>query len=265
MSGTLLKRELKANYKLTLIFMGVLTLYCAMIVSMFDPKLGESLEMMAKSMPELFAAFGMDEAGATLLEFIGNYLYGMLLIGFPMVYIILLSSRLVSRYVDRGSMAYLLATPCRRSKLIATQIAVQLLGMFVLLAYVVGVCIGVSEAAFPGELDIPRFLLLNAGLFGLHVFLGGLCFCSSCLFNDAKYATGIGTALSIAFLLTQMLSQAGEKFEALRYATPFTLFDAKALVAGDETAVYCFLILYVLGAVLFGIGAAVFCKRDIPV
>ncbi len=51
----LLRREIRANYKILLIFCAVFTLYGAVIVGMFDPKLGESLNAMAASMPELFA------------------------------------------------------------------------------------------------------------------------------------------------------------------------------------------------------------------
>ena len=57
MSLTLFKREWKASWKLLAIFLAVLSLYGGMIVSMFDPKLGESLNMMAESMPQIFAAF----------------------------------------------------------------------------------------------------------------------------------------------------------------------------------------------------------------
>ena len=66
---------------------------------------------MAESMPQIFAAFGMGEVGTTLLEFITGYLYGMLFVIFPAVFIIILSNRLVAKYVDNGSMACLLASP----------------------------------------------------------------------------------------------------------------------------------------------------------
>lgn len=101
MSGTLLKRELKINGKLLALFLAVLTLYGGMITSMFDPKLGESLKAMADSMPDLFSAFGMNQSGATLTEFLSNYLYGFLLVVFPMVFLILLANRLLIRYLDR--------------------------------------------------------------------------------------------------------------------------------------------------------------------
>ena len=42
---------------------------------------------------------------------IRDSLYGFLLVVFPMVFLILLANRLLTRYLDRGSIAFLLATP----------------------------------------------------------------------------------------------------------------------------------------------------------
>ena len=67
------------------------------------------------------------------------------------------------------------------------------------------------------------------------------------------------------FLLVQMLSQVGDKFEVLKYATPYTLFAPTDLLAGQGSAVAGVLCLYAAGAVLFGAAIAVFCKRDLPV
>lgn len=115
MSLPLLRRELRANYKMILLFLAVITLYSTVIIAMYDPKLGASLDLMAESWPELFAAFGMTNAGATMLDFVANYLYGFILIAIPMLCLVLIAVRLVARYVDQGSMAYLLATPNTRS------------------------------------------------------------------------------------------------------------------------------------------------------
>ena len=111
MNATLFKKEIKSNWLLLVIFLAVLSVYGSMITMMFNPEMGDSLKMMADSMPDLFAAFGMADVGQTLLEFVSGYLYGMLYVAFPGVFIIILSNRLVSRYVDNGSMAYLLAVP----------------------------------------------------------------------------------------------------------------------------------------------------------
>lgn len=265
LSRTLFIKELRANYKLLLLFMAVLTMYASMITVMFDPKLGDSLKAMMESMPQVFAMVGMENPGTTLGEFFANYLYSFLLVIFPLVFIAVLSNRLVVRYVDQGSMAYLLATPNKRRKIIATQAAGMLWPVLVLVVYVTAVCVALGGALFPGELDVGGFILVNVGLFGLLLFLAGVCFCSSCIFNRSQFATGVGVGLCILFVLLQMISQAGDKFEVLKYATPLTLFDAGGILAGESAAIGSFGVLYGMGIVLFGVGMAIFCKRDIPV
>ena len=69
MSIPLLKREIKSNYKILLLFMGIVTLYSGIITAMYDPEVGTGINAMAESMPEFFAAFGMENPGVTLLDF----------------------------------------------------------------------------------------------------------------------------------------------------------------------------------------------------
>lgn len=143
-----------------------------MIIAMFDPKLGDSLRAMAESMPQLFSAFGMADVGTTLLESIIGYLYGILFTAFPGVFIILLSNRLIARYVDNGSMAYLLSVPHKRSKLAGTQAFFMVACLLTMAVYVTLLILIVSEALFPGKLEKAAFLRVNVGLLGLFLFLG---------------------------------------------------------------------------------------------
>ena len=46
MIGTLLKKEFKANLLILIIFMALLSMYSVIIVAMYDPKLGESMNML---------------------------------------------------------------------------------------------------------------------------------------------------------------------------------------------------------------------------
>ena len=173
MSGALLKKELRANGPLAAIFLGVVTLYGSMITSMFDPKLGDSLNIMMESMPELFAAFGMSNPGASLTQFLANYLYGFLLIALPLVMILLLVQRLLVRYTDRGAMAWLLASPTPRWKLALTQAFVLVAAVVLLVGYMTGLCGVLAQVLFPGELEFDRFALVNLGDLGLLLFFAG--------------------------------------------------------------------------------------------
>lgn len=264
MSFALFRRELRANWRMAVIFAAVLTMYCAMVTSMFDPRLGESLAAMAKAMPQIFAAVGMLGAAGTLTQFLSNYLYGFLLILFPMVMILLLSTRLVARYVDNGSMAYLLATPAPRARIARTQAAVLLGFTAALGLYVTALCILCGQLMFPGALDIKAFVLLNLALLCLHIFYGGICFFFSCVLDDARHATGIPAALLVLFFLMKMLAQMGSQFDFLRYATPFSLFNPEAVLSGSGSALWGALVLVFVGLGLMGAGIEVFKRRDLP-
>lgn len=265
MNLTLYKKEWKSNWILWVIFAAVLTVYACMIVAMFDPKMGDSLKMMADSMPEIFAAFGMADVGQTLLEFISGYLYGILLTAFPAVYIILLSNKLVARYIDNGSMAYLLAVPEKRTKMIRTQVIYSITSLLALQIYIVAVLLIYSQIMFSGELEITAFLRINVGLFGLWMMMGGICFFFSSVFNDTKWASGCSTAFVVYAILVQMISQVGDKFENIKYATPMTLFQVDGLAAGDGSAWVGCLVMYLIGIVFYVTAVQVFARRDLPI
>ena len=241
MSGALLKKELRANGLLVVIFLGVVTLYGSMITSMFDPKLGDSLNTMMESMPELFAAFGMSNPGASLTQFLANYLSGFLLVALPLVMILILVQRLLVRYMERGAMAWLLASPVPRWKLAVTQAFVLVAAVVLLVGYMTGLCGGLAEVLFPGELE----------------------FCSACLFQRSGPALWAGGGLCVAFVLLDMLAGVGEEAEFLRWFTPVTMYDPVALANGEN--IFPLAGLYLGALALFVAGVMVFSRRDICV
>ncbi len=265
MNRTLFAKELRASAFVSIVIAAVLAMYIAMIVSMFDPALGDSLNQMMQSMPDLFAAFGMAKPSTTLLDSMLNYLYGFLLTAFPIVLVLILANKLVVRYVDRGTMAYLLATPASRVRIVGTLAGVMACVLALLMVAVTLLEIGSAELMFPGELDMPGLLRANAGLLGLWLALAGLCFLSACSFSNASLALWGGGGLCIMSFLVQMVSQVGDKFEFMKYATPLTLYDAYGLAANDASAWVGVAVLYGAAIVLFAAGAAVFCRRDLNV
>ena len=176
MSIPLLKTELKSNCKIIVLFLATITMYAGIITAMYDPSLSEGINELAKSMPQFFAAFGMENPGTTLLEFLNNYLYGFILILIPFIYAIIMCYKLVAKYIDKGSMAYLLNTHYSRMQIILTQFVVLLIGLLILIGYATGLIIAASGMLFEGELEITKFLFLNLGLFLLELFLATLCF-----------------------------------------------------------------------------------------
>ena len=264
MSVILFKKEWKNNIRIFLIIAAVLTLYVSIIVAMYDPKLGESLNMMAEVMPQLFAAFGMVDPGLTLLDFITNYLYGFILIVFPFIYTLIMCHRLIVRYIDRGSMAYLLATPHSRVKIVLTQLAVLVSGLIALFTYVLLLILICSLVMIDETIHIFSLIMTQLGLCSLHLLLAGICYLSACCFNEAKVSVGVSAGIGIMFILLDMLSQVSDQIHFLKYFTPLTLFNAKGLQANEGQAWFgCMvLMLLFLGCVI--LACQIFKKRDLP-
>jgi len=263
-SLTLFKREMKANNKLLIIFIYILTLYILSVVYMFNPDSSNAFDIIIKSMPGLMKAFGFVASGNTLIGYIATDLYGMILLMFPVIFYIILANKLLAGYVDRGSMAYLLATPNKRVKIALTQALSLWVSIGILITYATVAIIISSALIHPGKLDISKLILMNVVIYFLHVAISGICFLASCISDDTKRSFTIGAGVPIAFFLIQMLANMGGKLENLKYFTIFTLFNTNDIVAG-KSVVFPVIILVVVAIVLYGIGIYIFSKRDIPV
>ena len=99
------------------------------------------------------------------------------------------------RYLDRGAMAYLLATPNSRTRIALTMVGVMVTILVALMAVVTALEAGFAEALFSGELDMQALMQVNAGLLALWLAMAGLCFLSACLFSNATAALWVGGCL----------------------------------------------------------------------
>ena len=265
LNRTLYKREMKSSIKLLVIFAAVITLYVSIIISLYDPAMMAMLDGFAEIMPELMAAVGMSAGATSLLGVMVSYLYGFILLIFPMVFCILRGNGLIAKYVDRGSMVSLVAAPVKRSTVAFTQMAVLVSGVLLLLIYSTALEFICAAVSFPGELDLAELLALNGGLLCLHLFIGGICFLSSCLFSDTRYSIGFGAGVPTLMYVLQMLANVGGEAEKAKYFTFFTLFDASGIIAKDGGATVGVLVLLMGAVALYTLGIAGFSKKDLHI
>ena len=115
---------------------------------------------------------------------------------------------------------------------------------------------------YPGELASLPFLRLNLSLAALLSLLGSLCFGGVCALPDSRQGLAAGGGLCVLFMLLQMLSQAGEKWEWLQYLTPLTAFDSAAL-ARVEGSMWPALVLFMAALALYAAGVGIFTRRDL--
>lgn len=261
----LFRREMKASVKLLIIFCLIITLYVSCIIWLYDPVTTEMMDRFTEAMPGIMAAVGMTPGASNLLGFMISYLYGFILLIVPMVFSILRGNGLVARYIDMGSMVYLAAAPVKRRTIAGTQMLVLLSGISLLVVYTTVLEIAAAQLLFPGELHLSELLVLNVGLLFLHFLIGGICFCASCTFSETRYSALFGAGIPTLMYIFKMIASVGSGAESIKYFSVFTLFDPNGLVASDGHALVKMLFLLIGAFVIYPVGIAVFCRKDLHI
>lgn len=262
MIKALLKHDLKSNWFLFAVILSIMLMYMSVISMMYDPTSMDAMNDLLSAMPkQLLSAMGFDDLGSTLTEFMASYYYGFIIFMFPMIYCIIISGRLVSRYVDRGSMAYLLACPVKRSRIASTQALFTVLSLILLFGVVAAGGFAFCEASFPGLLELDKYVKLNYNALFLFLAISGICFLCSCSFDEAKVSSALITSIPLGFYVIHMLSNVGEKLSWLKNLTIFSLYDADAIMGGSSVAVQG-LVLLAIAIASYSAGIAIFSRRD---
>ncbi len=266
MNWTLFKASLKANYKVLIIIFLILLMYSSIIIGMYDPASMDAWDAMLSLMPEsLLRAmnFTMDEA--SFLGYIAGYYYGFIIIMFPLIYIAIMGQRMIARFVDTGSMSFLLATPNTRVKVATTQAVYLLISTMVLLLLTALMVMLFGVSMFPGELSIGRFIVLNLNVMALFVLLSGIAFLASAMFNEVRLAVTVGAGVPFGFFIIEMLSGVSDDLSFLKYFTAFTLFNTSKILASDAIVWLHMGILVILGLGCYSLGIYIFHKKDLHI
>lgn len=258
----LFSHGMRSSVRFLLIFAAVITLYVCCILFIYDPQTVEMLDYFADIMPELMAAVGMQSGTTNLLGFMISYLYGFILLVFPMLFCILRANGLIAKYIDQGSIVYLLAAPVKRRQIVLTQMLVFLSSLFALLGYTTVLEFLFAQMRFPGELSLLALLRINLGLLVLHCFLGGIALFSCCAFSGAKWSMLVGAGIPVLMYLFQMIANTAEKLEWARYFSAFSLYDPTGLAESAPSAEIKLAVLLIGSLLLYPGAIAVFCQKD---
>jgi ABC-2 type transport system permease protein len=257
--------DIKQNYGIFAVIIGVMAMYLSIIINMYDPNGLDELIALAKfkMSSDLLTAFGFDIAqNASLISLITSYFYGMLIYFILVIYVIIVGNRMIVEHVNKGTMGYLLSTPHTRTKIASFQAMFFILGIFLLLLLLMLVGIIVSEISFPGLLDIKAFIMLNLGMFLLFGMFSGISFLSSCIFNDTKNALALGAGLPLLFIIINILSNVDPSLNFLQNLTIVSLLKTDTIISGGNYLT-SFLIMFASSFALYFAGIKMFSKRDL--
>lgn len=195
------------------------------------------------------------------------------------ILIVILANSLIADQVDRGSMAYVLSTPTKRSAVTITQMIFMIVVPFIILSIVCATRIGTSFL-FYDEVNVAGILALFGGMYILVEAVCGLCYMGSCLFSQSKKAMAFGGGLAVWFFLASMIGMFGSEnmvntgmgvseLSIFNKLTLVGLYDVNSLstvgTASVDTAfVWKLLVLVAVAIATYAIGAIKFTKKDLP-
>lgn len=260
----LFRENIRMCRKVFLLFTGVLVFAVFLNVGLYHPGAGNGFLPIFKYFPEpILKILGINDWDVSLTGVLGSTLYEFWFLLIPLLFSIWLTVHLFIEPLEKGSMIYALGALGDRKKVIFTKGYVLGFGLFFLI--LTGAVAGIlfSELLFPGELEIPQFLLMNMSVFFLQFFLSGLQFLCVCAGLGKKGWTRLGIWISVAFLGFFLLGKMGGVFQGARYLTIFSLFDAGLALEGDFFMLMILCLLFVLGLGCYGVGMTIFGQQDL--
>ena len=193
--------------------------------------------------------------------------------------IVILANSLIADQVDRGSMAYVLSTPTKRSAVAITQMVFMLVVPLILIGIVGATRIGTSFLFFD-EVNVAGMIALFIGMYILVEAVCGLCYMGSCLFSQSKKSMAFGGGLAVWFFLASMIGMFGSEnmvntgmgvseLSIFNNLTLVGLYDVDALSTigtanVDTSFIWKLLILAAIAVVSYTVGAVRFSKKDLP-
>lgn len=213
-------------------------------------------------------------SGIDMNLIMNNMFYNLAGVLVPMIYCVIVANNLVAAQVDRGSMAFVLSTPTKRSSVVATQSAyliISLAGMFIM-TFLTDIIASVSIGL---EVNYLQIFELNFGLFLLMFALSGICFFFASYFNLTKFSYAASGGLLVVFYINKMIGMFGDpsfaqagmgitQLKAFDYMSLITLLNTNSIFKGTTDFIWQLAILFVIGIITYVAGSEIFKRKDLP-
>lgn len=210
--------------------------------------------------------------------------YGMMTTILPGIYCLVTANKLIASQVDRGSMAYVLSTPIKRSTVVFTQIVFLVTSLVAMFGIQTLVHIGVNAAKplsmslalgngsmiapVAGNLTSLMILQVNLSALVVCIALAAVCFMFSGVFNMSKYSIGLSGTFIGVNILANMLAMFGklgvDGLSNFKYLSICSFYDYQSVLLKTDTWATNMIYPVIIAIVAFVIGLIVFKKKDLP-
>lgn len=249
----LFKQSVKSNWVMWASITGVMSVLCAQF---------SALKM---TQPLLFVIF-----------------YGMMTTILPAIYVLVTANKLIAGQIDRGSMAYVLSTPVKRSTVVFTQgvfLVGSLVAMFGIETLVhlavntakpitLATALGNSNLGIQGDLTASMIVQVNLSALVVCIAIAAVCFMFSGIFNSTKYSIGLSGIFVGVNILANMLAMFGSLgvsgLDKFKYLTICSFYDYKSVLFSHNDWITKMIFPAAIAVAALTIGSAVFKKKDLP-
>ncbi len=231
---------------------------------------------MTAVMTILCIQFAMLEMTQSLLFVI---FYGMMTTILPGIYVLVTSNKLLAGQVDRGSMAYVLSTPIKRTTVAFTQIIYMIVSLILMFGIQTSAHIAANAVTpisfktlgytqLSGDITTQMILQINLSALMVCIALSAVCFMFSGIFNSTKFSIGLsGTFVGVS-ILGNMLAMFGTLgvggLDNFKYITICTFYDYESVLFGNDDWIVKMIAPAAIALAAFSIGSIVFKKKDLP-
>lgn len=205
--------------------------------------------------------------------------YGMMTTILPGIYVLVTANKLLASQVDRGSMAYVLSTPVKRSTVTITQAFYLVNSLILMFGIQTGAHLLVNRAnpvslatfgytMLSGDLTSKMILQVNLSALMVCIALAAVCFMFSGIFSSTKYSIGLsGTFIGIN-ILANMLAMFGRLgvsgLDKFKYLTIVSFYDYQSVLFKNSDWMQKLIFPAIIALAAFSVGQLVFRKKDLP-
>jgi len=201
--------------------------------------------------------------------------YPVVAVLLPLVYTVIVGNKLFASQIDRGSMAFILSTSIKRSKIAITQMTFFVLSLVLMFFFTTVVDVALT-ITIENSLAIDKILLLNLGLLLFSLAMGSLTYMFSAIFNYSKYSLSLGGGFALVFFISKILGLFGsdlfmnmgigiEPMGFFNKITMISLFNTTSILDGSTDYIVQFILLVFISIICFTTGGIWLTKKDIPV
>ena len=248
--NSIIKRELKVNFKSFAIWLGVMMFFSGIMAVMFPVVLesAEDMMKMLESMPEAFlSAFGFEaESFNTVTRFYATEGYLFISLMFC-IYASILGGGILSKEESEGTSEYLLVKPIERKTVIRSKKKVVL--FYILLTALIPLAINIPLFAIMDEVDVVALVMLSILSALAAITFASITMYISVFISKPRKVLSIGMGLVFGSYLIQIISMLSEKLEFVKYISIFEYIDSSPIVNNHEVNfIYIGIMLFIIVA-----------------